>query len=41
MQRLDDASPIDLGFPHAFLGNERIRRLVFGDKLDLLDNPHT
>ncbi len=35
--KLDDASRIDLGFPHDFLGEEYIRGLVFGGTYDRLD----
>src|SRR5512143_3870768 len=31
MQRLEAASPIDLGFPHAFLASDHVHRLIFGD----------
>ena len=31
IQRLDEASPIDLGFPHAFLGSNHVRGLIFGE----------
>lgn len=27
---LEDASPIDLGFPHSFLGSDHVRGLIFG-----------
>ena len=27
---LEDASPIDLGFPHSFLGSNHVRSLIFG-----------
>jgi aryl-alcohol dehydrogenase-like predicted oxidoreductase len=27
---LDNASPIDLGFPHSFLGSDHVRGLIFG-----------
>ncbi len=40
LKRLSDASPIDLGFPHTFLGSQRIKKLVFGDTLDRLDHKH-
>jgi aryl-alcohol dehydrogenase-like predicted oxidoreductase len=28
--RLEEASPIDLGFPHSFLGSKHVRGLIFG-----------
>ena len=31
IQRLDEASPIDLGFPHSFLGSNHVRGLIFGE----------
>ena len=37
LQRLSDASPIDLGFPHSFLGSDHVRGLIFGKTFDLLD----
>jgi len=37
MMRLSEASPIDLGFPHSFLGSEHVRGLIFGKTFDLLD----
>jgi len=38
LTRLSDASPIDLGFPHSFLGSDHVRGLIFGKTFDLLDN---
>lgn len=37
MARLSDASPIDLGFPHSFLGSDHVRGLIFGKTFNLLD----
>ena len=37
LQRLSNASPIDLGFPHSFLGSDHVRGLIFGKTFDLLD----
>lgn len=31
MKRLGDASPIDLGFPHAFLASDHVHKLIFGE----------
>jgi aryl-alcohol dehydrogenase-like predicted oxidoreductase len=31
VNRLNAASPIDLGFPHSFLGSEHVRGLIFGE----------
>lgn len=30
IDRLNEASPIDLGFPHSFLGSDHVRGLIFG-----------
>ena len=37
LKRLSEASPIDLGFPHSFLGSDHVRGLIFGKTFDLLD----
>ena len=31
INRLDEASPIDLGFPHSFLGSDHVKGLIFGE----------
>jgi hypothetical protein len=31
---LNKASPIDLGFPHSFLGSDHVRGLIFGKTFD-------
>jgi len=31
INRLDEASPIDLGFPHSFLGSNHVHGLIFGE----------
>ena len=31
IQRLDEVSPVDLGFPHSFLGSNHVRGLIFGE----------
>lgn len=31
IKRLDEASPIDLGFPHSFLNSDHVRGLIFGE----------
>jgi len=31
VSRLDEASPIDLGFPHSFLGSDHVKGLIFGE----------
>lgn len=36
--RLDDASAIELGFPHDFLVSRMVRSLIFGETFDRLDN---
>lgn len=38
LQRLEEASPIRLGFPRSFLESEGVRNLVFGETFDQLDN---
>jgi aryl-alcohol dehydrogenase-like predicted oxidoreductase len=30
LERLNESSPIDLGFPHSFLGSDHVRGLIFG-----------
>ncbi|MGH2593794.1 MAG: aldo/keto reductase, partial [Anaerolineae bacterium] len=40
LQRLSDASPIDLGFPHIFLSGDHVRNLIFGETFPLIDH-HT
>lgn len=37
LQRLEEASPIDLGFPRAFLESSHVKNLVFGKTYSLLD----
>ena len=37
LKRLDDANPIDLGFPHEFLGSESIRNIVFAGVSSQID----
>jgi len=37
IQRLNEAAPINLGFPHTMLTSENVRNLVFGDSFNLLD----
>ena len=38
MQRLDEVSKIDLGFPHDFLATDSVRDAVYGDTFALIDN---
>ena len=38
MARLNHASPIDLGFPHSFLGSDHVRGLIFGKTFAQIDN---
>lgn len=40
MQRLTDASPIDLGFPRDFTDSENVRNLIYGKTFPLIDNHH-
>jgi aryl-alcohol dehydrogenase-like predicted oxidoreductase len=37
VRRLEEFSPIDLGFPHSFLGSDHVRGLIFGDTYPLID----
>lgn len=36
--KLSNASPIDLGFPHSFLGSDHVRGLIFGKTFSQIDN---
>jgi aryl-alcohol dehydrogenase-like predicted oxidoreductase len=38
MQRLNEISKIELGFPHDFIASESVRETVFGDTFLLIDN---
>jgi aryl-alcohol dehydrogenase-like predicted oxidoreductase len=38
MERLDDVSKIELGFPHDFANSEEIRNITFGGTFSLIDN---
>jgi aryl-alcohol dehydrogenase-like predicted oxidoreductase len=38
MARLNEVSQIDLGFPHNFLGEERVQELVYGGTYQDIDN---
>ncbi len=40
LQRLDQVSQIELGFPHDFLGSEMIHDRLFGGTYDLIDLTH-
>jgi aryl-alcohol dehydrogenase-like predicted oxidoreductase len=37
MRRLNEANPLDLGFPHSFLASDGVRGLIFGETYDLID----
>ena len=37
IQRLNEASPIDLGFPHSFLGSDHVHGLIFGETFAQID----
>lgn len=39
MQRLDEASKIELGFPHDFLKGEMLNTFVHGGTINLIDVP--
>jgi aryl-alcohol dehydrogenase-like predicted oxidoreductase len=36
---LDEVSAIELGFPHGFIRQDNIRKIVFGDMVDRIDLP--
>jgi aryl-alcohol dehydrogenase-like predicted oxidoreductase len=38
IQKLNDISAIDLGFPHDFLASERFQKRLFGDMLPLIES---
>jgi len=38
LKRLDDASQVELGFPHDFLTSDIIRNIVYGGTYDKIDN---
>jgi aryl-alcohol dehydrogenase-like predicted oxidoreductase len=38
VRRLDEASSIELGFPHDFLRQENIKRIVYGDRYELVED---
>lgn len=38
MQRLNEISKIELGFPHDFIASKSVRETVFGDTFSLIDN---
>jgi aryl-alcohol dehydrogenase-like predicted oxidoreductase len=38
LQKLDEKSKIELGFPHDFLASKEIRNIVYGETLELIDN---
>ena len=37
LDRLNESSPIDLGFPHSFLGSDHVRGLIFGKTFPLIN----
>jgi aryl-alcohol dehydrogenase-like predicted oxidoreductase len=38
LQRLDEASRIEYGFPHEFLSKDNIREVIYGETFPLIDN---
>jgi len=40
LNKLNEATKIDLGFPHEFLNGDYIRTLIFGGTYDKIDNHH-
>ena len=41
VDRLSDASELQLGFPRDFLESEHVRGLIFGDTFELIDDPRS
>lgn len=39
LERLDDVSEIELGFPHEFIASNPLQEALFGNRVDLLDRP--
>jgi aryl-alcohol dehydrogenase-like predicted oxidoreductase len=37
VERLNEASPIDLGFPHSFLASDHVRGLIFGETFSKIE----
>jgi hypothetical protein len=37
LKRLDEASAVDLGFPHDFISSDRIREMLSGGLFDQID----
>ncbi len=40
MERLDEVSKIELGFPHDFLNSDGVKEVIFGGTYDMIDNHH-
>jgi hypothetical protein len=40
LARLNEASVVDLGFPHAFLASDQIGDVVHGETRGALDSPY-
>ena len=38
MKRLNEVSPIELGFPHDFLNSERLKDIIYGSTYSLINN---
>jgi len=38
LNKLSEASPIELGFPHEFLARDGVRNLIFGETFSQIDN---
>lgn len=41
MQRLNEVSKIELGFPHDFLATDTVKDAIYGDTFALIDNDHS
>ena len=40
LNKLNEVSKIDLGFPHNFLNSDNIKEIVFGGTYNKIDNHH-
>jgi aryl-alcohol dehydrogenase-like predicted oxidoreductase len=40
LNKLNEISKIELGFPHTFLSSDNIRNIIFGGTFDKIDNHH-
>jgi len=40
LNKLDEVSKVELGFPHEFLSSDSIKDIIFGGTQDKIDNHH-